>query len=186
MRKSLFKRCLGVVATASVLALAFGPSAQAATTGTSPHWFNGHIDQFRAGGSETTFYVMNAINNLYSQSSIFGCVLLTSDFQTCNTGADNHDTDILDNYDRDEFNNGAGIGSGKRPQHPVWHARGGDPAGLRPVVASLERQLVREQPHVPPVRQGRARGCRVRQGARGDHRFGHHADRPGRGRLADR
>ena len=111
MRKSLFKRCLGVVATAGVLALAFGPSAQAATTGTSPHWFNGHIDRFRAGGSETTFYVMNAINNLYSQSSIFGCTLLTSDFQTCNTAGDTSDTDILDNYDRDEFTNGAGIGS---------------------------------------------------------------------------
>ena len=112
MRSRLFKRCLGVVAAASAVALVFGPAAaQAATTGTSPHWFNGHINQFRAAGSETTFYVMNAINNLYSQSSIFGCTLLTSDFQTCNTSADGPDTDTLDNYDRDEFDNGEGIGS---------------------------------------------------------------------------
>jgi hypothetical protein len=112
VRNRLLKRCLGVVATASVLALAFGPAAEAAPVNTSPHWFNGHIDQFRAVGSETTFYVMNAINNLYSQSAIFGCTLVTSDFQTCNTAGDTADTDTLDNYDRDEFNNGEGIGSG--------------------------------------------------------------------------
>jgi ABC-type phosphate transport system substrate-binding protein len=112
VRNSLLKRCFTVVAAAGLMAVAFGPSAQAATTGTSPHWYNGHIDQFRAGGSETTFYVMNAINNLYSQSSLFGCTLLTSDFQTCNTAGDTQDTDTLDNYDRDEFDNGAGIGSG--------------------------------------------------------------------------
>ena len=114
MRNRYLKRCFSVVAAASLMAVAFGPSAQAATTGTSPHWFNGHIDQFRAVGSETTFYAMNAINNLYSQSAIFGCTLVTTDLQTCNTATgDTADTDTLDNYDRDEFNNGEGIGSGK-------------------------------------------------------------------------
>jgi ABC-type phosphate transport system substrate-binding protein len=108
----LITRGLGFVAIAGMLAVGFGPSAQAATLNTSPHYFNGHIDTFRAVGSETTFYVMNAINNLYSQSAIFGCTLQASDLKTCDTTLDGADTDILDNYDRDEFVNGEGIGSG--------------------------------------------------------------------------
>ncbi len=67
----------------------------------------------RAAGSETTFYLMNAIGNLYSQSSIFGCTLSTTDFRTCVTGSDGSATDVKDNYSRDEFDNGAGIGSSK-------------------------------------------------------------------------
>jgi len=85
--------------------------ALAATTGTAPHWFTGKINQDRFAGSETTYYVMTKLSSLFNQTSIFGCTLQAADLRTCNPAGDGPDTDTLDNWDRNEVTQGAGIGS---------------------------------------------------------------------------
>jgi hypothetical protein len=89
-----------------------GGVGQAATLGQPPQFFTAQVNQFRATGSETSFYVMDAIQSLWAQNSIFGCALQTTDFRSCNTAADGSATDTKDNYSRNEFINGEGIGSG--------------------------------------------------------------------------
>src|SRR5690242_16259434 len=100
-----------LVALTMVFALQATP-ASAATTGTSPHFFTGKINFDREVGSETTYYLMTKIANLFNQSNIFGCTLTSSTLTTCNTSGDTADTDILDNYDRNEVTEGTGFGSG--------------------------------------------------------------------------
>ena len=107
-----FRHVVAIGAVVLSTAMLVSPNATAATTGTSPHWFTGHINQFRSAGSETTYYMMNKLGSLFQQTSIFGCTLQSADLRTCNTGADTADTDIVDDYDRNEIINGAGIGSG--------------------------------------------------------------------------
>lgn len=133
MRKKLFKRLLGVTAIAAAGALAVLPgTASAAPTGAPPQWRAGKIDLVRFSGSETSYYVMTRISNLYNQTSIFGCTLQAVDRRTCNLGADTAATDILDNYDRDEITQGAGIGS----SGGVGQLCGSIPTGGLPVDAA--------------------------------------------------
>jgi hypothetical protein len=102
----------GAITTSVALLLGTGVG-QAATLGQYPQFFTPGVNQFRTTGSETTYYVMNAVGNLYSQSSIYGCTLSSTDFRTCVTTADGSATDTLDDYSRNEFINGEGIGTGK-------------------------------------------------------------------------
>ena len=113
MKFRLLKRLIGIGAiVTSATMIAGGGVGQAATTGTSPQFFTTQIQQFRATGSETTFYIMNEIQTLWSQASVYGCTLLSTDLRTCDTTKDGTATDTLDNYSRNEFINGLGNGSG--------------------------------------------------------------------------
>lgn len=99
---------MGVVATTGA-ASAATPNAP---IGATPRFYStAGVQQIRAAGSETTFYMMSALGDLYNQSSLFGCVLSSSDNRTC-TQANNSATDELDDWSRNEFTNGAGVGSG--------------------------------------------------------------------------
>src|SRR5581483_2729372 len=103
----------GYQATPPSVTLLLGTGVgQAATLGQGPQFFTPGVNQFRATGSETTYYVMNAVGNLYSQSSIYGCTLSATDFRTCVTTADGSATDTVDDYSRNEFINGEGVGTG--------------------------------------------------------------------------
>jgi hypothetical protein len=102
---------------------------QAATLDAYPQFFTPGVNQFRATGSETTYYVMNAISNLYSQTAIYGCTLQAVDMRTCNTAADGSATDTVDDYSRNEFTNGEGIGTG----NGVKQLCGSVPTGGLPV-----------------------------------------------------
>jgi hypothetical protein len=101
----------GAITTSVALLLGTGVG-QAATLGQGPQFFTPGVNQFRATGSETTYYVMTAVGSLYSQSSIYGCTLSSTDFKSCVTTADGSATDTLDDYSRNEFINGEGIGTG--------------------------------------------------------------------------
>jgi hypothetical protein len=102
---------LGVV-SATTPASATIPNAP---IGQAPRFYNlgtaGGLQQIRSAGSETTYYMMATLGNLYTQSSIFGCVLNSSDNRTC-TQSNNSATDELDDWNRTEYTNGAGVGSG--------------------------------------------------------------------------
>jgi len=118
----------GAVAVTAALLLG-GGVAQAATLDQAPQFFTPGVNTFRATGSETTYYVMNAVGNLYSQTSIYGCTLNAADMRSCVTTADGSATDTLDDYSRNEFINGEGIGTG----NGVKQLCGSVPTGGLPV-----------------------------------------------------
>jgi hypothetical protein len=101
----------GAIATSAAMLLGVGVG-NAASLHQYPQFFTLGVNQFRATGSETTYYVMNAVGNLYSQSSVFGCRLNPADSRTCQTLADGSATDTLDDYSRNEFINGEAVGTG--------------------------------------------------------------------------
>jgi hypothetical protein len=115
-------------------------SAQPVGTG-APRWFIGHVETIRSAGSDTTFFLMQRISDLFMQAGLYGCVLSqtpTPDYSTCNTSGDLPTTDLTDNYDRVEVMTGIDqIGSGEGQKQlcgmdsspfPVDFARSSKPA----------------------------------------------------------
>ena len=45
------------------------------TLGTSPHWYLGKPEQIRDAGSDTTYFLMQRLSDLYMQSGLYGCQL---------------------------------------------------------------------------------------------------------------
>ncbi len=88
------------------------------TLGTSPHWYLGKPEQIRNAGSDTTFFLMQRLSDLYEQSGLFGCQLnsaTTPNYKACLSGASSviATTDVTDNFDHVEVTVGLGkIGSG--------------------------------------------------------------------------
>ena len=83
--------------------------------GSSPHWFTGTLNQpVRDVGSDTTFFMMQSLSDLFEQAGLYGCNLGaggTFTYQTCTGTSDT--TDTVDNYDHVEVTTGLGkIGSG--------------------------------------------------------------------------
>ncbi|MHB8464807.1 MAG: hypothetical protein ACYDH6_23370 [Acidimicrobiales bacterium] len=114
MKTRFLKRLVAVGALVSSGALLAGTqSAFAAPTGQSPQFFTTiGMQPVRAAGSETTYYLMARLGSLWMQTSIFGCTLSSTDNRSC-TGADSPtNTDTLDDWSRQEYINGAGVGSG--------------------------------------------------------------------------
>jgi len=131
--------------TAVMVAMTLGVTAASAqTVGTgNPRWFIGAPQSIRDAGSDTTFFMMQRISDLFEDSGLFGCTLSltggSSDYSTCNTGADADTTDLTDNYDRIEIGTGIDqIGSGEGQNQlcgvdtspfPVDFSRSSKPAG---------------------------------------------------------
>ena len=100
---------VGVVGTAGLIIL--NPVAASATA-TSPLWQTGQVEHIRDAGSDTTFFMIQKLSDLYEQAGLFGCTL-NADLTTCNTGGDTPTTDNVDNYNRYEVYTGLDkIGSG--------------------------------------------------------------------------
>ena len=86
--KSRFARHVVAAVAIGCSAVLMAPAvAHAAPTQVAPTFFPGTVNSVRTSGSETTFYVMNQVMALYTQSAIYGCVL-QADLKTCNTAAD--------------------------------------------------------------------------------------------------
>jgi len=109
----------GAVLMSGALLLGMSPAGAVTdpTPGVGPQWFTTVGNQLiRATGSETTYYLMARIGDLYTQTSIYGCTLLT-DEKTCSTDSSGNlvagaASSVLDDFSRTEFDNGAGVGSG--------------------------------------------------------------------------
>ena len=85
------------------------PSFQSA-----PQFYNGNNSQIiRSAGSDTTFYLMQQVGDLYNQAALYGCsVTGTTDFP-CPVGANSSTSDVNDNWDRTEVSQGIDdVGSG--------------------------------------------------------------------------
>jgi hypothetical protein len=88
------------------------------TLGTSPHWYLGKPEQIRDAGSDTTYFLMQRLSDLFMQSGLYGCQLnsaTTPNYNACLSGSSGviATTDVTDNYDHIEVDTGLGkIGSG--------------------------------------------------------------------------
>jgi hypothetical protein len=99
-------------------------------TPVAPHFYNGNVEGIRDTGSDTTFFMMQRIGDLYTGAGLYGCVLNSSAGQNlfnssdptsastnfsffCASGANMSTTDVNDNWDRTEVTEGVdNVGSG--------------------------------------------------------------------------
>ena len=148
-----------------------------------PHFYNGNVEGIRDTGSDTTFFMMQKIGDLYTGAGLYGCTLNSSAGQTlynssdpassttneeffCQSGQNISTTDVNDNWDRTEVTEGVDdVGSGAGQNQlcdalstplPVDFARSSKPAGTA------------------CSHHGRDR---LRQGRRADHRLPGEPDR---------
>ena len=99
-------------------------------TPVAPHFYNGNVEGIRDTGSDTTFFMMQRIGDLYTGAGLYGCTLNSSAGQTlynssdpasattneeyfCQSGQNIDTTDVNDNWDRTEVTEGVDdVGSG--------------------------------------------------------------------------
>ena len=99
-------------------------------TPVAPHFYNGNVEGIRGTGSDTTFFMMQKISDLYTGAGLYGCTLNSAAGQTlynssdpaastsneeyyCQKNANADTTDVNDNWDRTEVTEGVDdVGSG--------------------------------------------------------------------------
>jgi len=153
---------IGVTAVAATLVLGAGVASAApadppgGAVPVAPHFYNGNAEAIRDAGSDTTFFVMQKIDDLYTGAGLYGCTLNTAAGQTlynssdpastttnesyfCQQNQNIATTDTSDNWDRTEVATGTDVlGSGAGQNQlcgaastplPVDFARSSKPAG---------------------------------------------------------
>jgi hypothetical protein len=124
----------GVAAMVATLGVGVGAASAAApsdpTPGVAPQFNNGKVNPIRDSGSDTTFFVMQKLDNLYTSAGLYGCVLNaggeTSLYNStflpsttanandyCDANSNGDTTDAVDNWNRTEVTTGVNkVGSG--------------------------------------------------------------------------
>ena len=101
------------------------PDPSGGATPVAPHFYNGNVEQIRGTGSDTTFFLMQRVSDLFTSAGLYGCTLndtsgetvFNSNDQTlangtanlenyCQSGKNVDTTDINDNWDRTEVTEG--------------------------------------------------------------------------------
>jgi hypothetical protein len=123
----------GLMAMIASLGAGVGVAAAAPAdpaSGVAPQFYNGKVNAIRNSGSDTTFFVMQKIDDLYTSAGLYGCTLNVggetslynnsflpstssnaSDY--CVSGGNIDTTDTADNWDRTEVTTGVdSVGSG--------------------------------------------------------------------------
>jgi hypothetical protein len=83
-------RAAGIGAAAVSAALIMGMGVASAAPGdppggatpVAPHFYNGNVEGIRDSGSDTTFFMMQKIGDLYTGAGLYGCTLNSSAGQT--------------------------------------------------------------------------------------------------------
>jgi hypothetical protein len=119
-----------LVVGAGVASAATPPDPTGGATPVAPHFYNGNVEGIRDTGSDTTFFMMQRIGDLYTGAGLYGCTLNSSAGQTlynssdpasattneeyfCVSGGNISTTDTSDNWDRTEVTEGVDdVGSG--------------------------------------------------------------------------
>src|SRR5580693_3437245 len=57
-------------------------------TPVAPHFYNGNVEGIRDTGSDTTFFMMQHLGDLYTGAGLYGCVLNSSAGQTLYNSSD--------------------------------------------------------------------------------------------------
>jgi hypothetical protein len=125
------------------------------STPVAPSFLNGRVEAIRGTGSDTTFFVMQKIGDLFTGAGLYGCTLnngtegtlynnaltsTTANQQSyCESNGSTDTTDTADNFDRTEVSEGVDdVGSGAGQSQlcgtinsplPVDFARSSKPAG---------------------------------------------------------
>ena len=152
---------VGVTAVAATLVLGTGVASAApadppgGAVPVAPHFNNGNIEGIRDAGSDTTFFMMQTIGDLYTGAGLYGCTTNSSAGQTlynsndtslttninyfCQANKNIDTTDVSDNWSRTEVTEGVDlVGSGGGQNQlcgatptplPVDFARSSKPAG---------------------------------------------------------
>ena len=123
-----------------------------------PHFYNGNVEGIRDTGSDTTFFMMQRIGDVFTSAGLYGCTLnslagdslynssdpasASTNFEFfCKSGANVSTTDVNDNWDRTEVYQGVDdVGSGAGQSQlcgasslstplPVDFSRSSKPAG---------------------------------------------------------
>jgi hypothetical protein len=128
----------------TALLIGAGP-VSAATPPASPSWITGTVQTDRGSGSDTTFFLMQKISDLYNQAALYGCALSADDFNCLDDTApydSSHNpdnpatTDYTDNYDRTEEVQGVDeVGSGAGQAQLCGANQGTNNAALPPWAA---------------------------------------------------
>jgi hypothetical protein len=158
-----FLPLLAVLGFSTTLALGAGVASAAPADPTgganpvAPHFYNGNVEQIRGAGSDTTFFLMQRVSDLFTGAGLYGCTLnadnatnyntsdpapsTSNEFFFCAANANLDTTDVNDNWDRTEVTQGVDdIGStpgqgqlcgsvDTPPSLPVDFARSAKPAG---------------------------------------------------------
>jgi hypothetical protein len=119
-----------LVVGAGVVSAATPPDPTGGANPVAPHFYNGNVEGIRDTGSDTTFFLMQRIGDLYTGAGLYGCILNSGAGQTlynssdpasattneeyfCQSGANISTTDTNDNWDRTEVTEGVDdVGSG--------------------------------------------------------------------------
>ncbi len=129
---------VGAAALSATLILGVGAGVASAApadppggaTPVAPHFYNGNVEGIRDSGSDTTFFMMQRIGDLFTGGGLYGCTLNDSAGETlynssdpaastsnesyfCQSGKNVSTTDVNDNWDRTEVTEGVdNVGSG--------------------------------------------------------------------------
>ena len=167
-----------------------GPAGAAPTdpaggaTPVYPHFYNGNVESVRDAGSDTTFFMMQQIGDVYTSAGLYGCTLNNSNGETLFNSSDpaststNYEsfcaknvnvatTDAVDNWDRTEVVQGVDNVGSSAGQAELCNEADGTavPATLahrrlRPVLQAFGRaQRLRRA--ADRLRQGRSSGGRL-------------------------
>jgi hypothetical protein len=127
---------IGAAALSATLIVGAGVASAApadppgGATPVAPHFYNGNVEGIRDTGSDTTFFMVQKIGDLYTGAGLYGCTLNSSAGQTlyntsdpasattnlqyfCQANQNVSTTDVNDNWDRTEVTEGVDdVGSG--------------------------------------------------------------------------
>ena len=122
----------------------------------APHFYNGNVENIRNAGSDTTFFMMQKVGDLYTGAGLYGCTLndsagetlynssdpasvTSNEYYFCQSGKNVSTSDTADNWDRTEVTEGVDlVGSGGGQYQlcgatstplPVDFSRSSKPAG---------------------------------------------------------
>jgi hypothetical protein len=121
---------MATVLSGGVASAASAPDPVGGNVPLPPHFYNGNVEGIRDSGSDTTFFLMQKIGDMYTAAGLYGCILNTGAGQTlynsadpasssanqqdfCQKSANVSTTDVADNWDRTEVTEGVDdVGSG--------------------------------------------------------------------------
>jgi hypothetical protein len=126
---------VGSVAVTAALTIGAGVASAAPSdpvggaTPVAPHFYNGNVEAIRGSGSDTTFFLMQRVSDLFTGAGLYGCTLNAdtgANYNTsdpapstaneqffCQVNDNVATTDVNDNWDRTEVQEGVDdVGSG--------------------------------------------------------------------------
>ena len=77
-----------LVAAAGAAGGAIPADPPGGATPVPPQFFNGNVEGIRSAGSDTTFFLMQRIGDLYTGAGLYGCTLNSSAGQTLYNSSD--------------------------------------------------------------------------------------------------